>query len=204
VGTEPKDLLRDAQAANAGEATGRFATYASKDTQKDPLAELKQVSTDSQVDRSAEQARLAVGQEHGRQVAQQASSVAAGGGQLTATGENGQVVDHDVAVKKDLKRSREENFGEGGPELKRVVFKWTGETSAAAAVWGIEDRPKTNFKCVLTLKGANVFEGLREMLDFGLISTPLPDYLKNAPSIGKSTIIVKDGAIIANNDRIAE
>jgi hypothetical protein len=189
------DLLHAAHAADAGEATGRFAHIASNDAQQDPLSELHQVSTASVVDRTSEQTRLQTSAQHGRNVGQEAAAQSEGAALAMST-ETGVVVDHAAADKEERKRQRDETFGEGGPQWKKVRFKWSGTTTAAADSWGVTGDRAIKFKCTMSFHGKNVFEGLREMMELSIIKAPLPGYLIDAPMLGTSTITVQDGAIV--------
>ena len=65
-----------------------------------------------------------------------------------------------------------------------------------------DDLPKTKFKCGIVMQGTNVFEGLRAMIDAGLTRGPLPDFVRDAPLSGSSTITVNDGSF-ADTDSFA-
>lgn len=65
-----------------------------------------------------------------------------------------------------------------------------------------EHLPKTKFKCGVVMQGTNIFEGLRAMLDAGLAKAPLPDFVRDAPMSGSSTITVNDGSF-AETDSFA-
>jgi hypothetical protein len=56
-----------------------------------------------------------------------------------------------------------------------------------------EDLPKTKFKCGVVMQGADIFGGLRAMMDAGLAKAPLPDFVRDAPMSGSSTITVNNG-----------
>lgn len=196
------DLLHAAQAAEMGSVTGRFATFASNDTNQDPLTEMHQVATGSVVSRTKEQNRLATSAAHGRSVAQAAARAPSGTAVTVVTG-GGTVLDHAAADKLLYKRSRGIHFGEGGPRFKKVKFEWSGTTKAVTKSWDAKGAPKMKFKCALTVSGANVYEGLREMLVLGICHTPLPDFIRDAPNLGTSTIKVRDGAVVAAEDSFA-
>ena len=198
-GTEPMDLLEAARAADTGEATGRFAHIASTDAQCDPLTELHQVATASLVDRSSEQARLQTSGLHGRSVGQDATEAAQSqGAALTMSTESGIVIDHEATRKEESLRLRRSTFGEGGPQRKKVRFKWTGTTAATSEAWGISGGKAAQSKCTISFHGADVFEGLREMLQLGIVHVPLPAYMHDATMVGTSTIIVRNGAVVAD------
>lgn len=134
-GAEPQELLNNARAAQSGVAVGRFASYAAEPV-VDPLTELHMASTSSLLDRSAEQKRLKIGAQHGRSVAQLSKSVPAPAA-LVATNKSGMLVDHSASAKIGRKRARDGQLGREGdcPQLQRLCWKWTGETSAASACW---------------------------------------------------------------------
>jgi hypothetical protein len=190
------DLLQAAHAADTGEATGRFAHLASNDAHLDPLTELQQVSTMSVVDRTSEQARLRTSAQHGRNVGQEAVAAARiTGAALAMASDAGVVIDHEATSKQKRLRLREMTFGEGGAQLKKVRFKWEGETTAWSEVWGDSSQQAQPTKCTVSFRGNNVFEGLRE-LQLGAFQAPLPGYMYDALTVGTSTITVRNGAIV--------
>lgn len=132
--TKPQKLLETARAAQAGQAVGRFAKYA-RESVGDPLTEMHTASTASLVDRSADQRRLEVAARHGRSMAQLSKNEA-----LVAANAGGMLVDHSAVAKNGRKRARDDQLGQAGdcPQLQRLCWKWTGETSAASACW-LED-----------------------------------------------------------------
>ena len=193
------DLLEAARAADTGEATGRFAHIASTDAQCDPLTELQQVATTSLVDRASEQVRLQTSALHGRSVGQDAIDAAQSqGAALTMSTETGVAIDHEANHKEERVRLRRSTFGEGGPQMKKVRFKWTGTTAATSEAWGISGGKAAQSKCTISFQGVDVFEGLREMLQFGIVHVPLPAYMHDAPMVGSSTIVVRNGALVAD------
>ena len=196
-GTEPMDLLQAAHATDTGEATGRFAHIASNDAHLDPLMELQQVSTTSVIDRTSEQARLLTSAQHGRNVGQEAVAAAQlKGAALTMSSDAGVVIDHDAASRQKRLQLRGMTFGEGGPQLKKLRFKWEGETSACSDVWGVSGAlAPPLMKCTISFRGNNVFEGLRE-LQLAYSPTSLPEYMYDAVTVGASTIAVRNGAIV--------
>lgn len=194
-GTEPMDLLQAAHAADTGEATGRFAHLASNDAHLDPLTELQQVSTMSVVDRTAEQARLRTSAQHGRNVGQEAAAAARiEGAALAMSSDAGAVIDHDASIKEKRLQLRGMTLGEGGAQLKKVRFKWEGETTACSEVWDVSG-PAQPTKCTISFRGNDVFEGLRE-LQLESLQAPLPAYMFDALTVGTSTINVRNGAIV--------
>jgi hypothetical protein len=52
------------------------------------------------------------------------------------------------------------------------------------------------------MQGIDVFGGLRAMMVAGLANAPLPDFVRDAPMSGSSTIIVNDGSF-AETDSFA-
>lgn len=203
-GTDPQELLQSAFVAQTGQAVGRFAKFAAEDI-ADPLVEMQKASTASMLDRSQEQARLARGAQHGREMAQTAAAVDKNmDAALVAANSNGVLIDPSAATKRSRKRARDQDLGNAGdcPRLERMSWKWTGETTAAAACW-LEDGatqgelPATKFKCGLVLEGTNVMDGLREMVAAGWAKAPLPDFMRNAPTLGSSTVTVDHGAFAA-------
>jgi len=201
-GTEPWDLLKEVEVAETGQATGRFAAFVTNDTQQDPLTELQTISTGAVIDRSREQSRLNISSDHGRYAAQIERTIAYKyeGASLTSAAASGVVVNHSCADQKIRYKSRVEAFGEGGPLRKKLRFQWSGETSAPSTYFKCEES-KTKFKCVVMLKGGNVFEGLRELVDLGVMKAPIKDFLKDSSSVGPSTIRVHNGTTMMVNGR---
>jgi hypothetical protein len=212
-GEEPLELLQAARATRSGQAVGRFVKFAFTDTVSDPLLEMNKVSTASMLDRTKEQERLLLGAQHGRALAQTAAHVERrDGAALTAANANGLVVNSSAVLQNDRKRARDSELGKEGdcPRLEKVCWKWTGDTTAAAAAWLSDDEemqekdsPKTKFKCALTLEGTDVMEGLRQMMAKGYAKAPLPDFVRNAPTAGSSTIVVSDNAFVAKKNSFA-
>lgn len=66
----------------------------------------------------------------------------------------------------------------------------------------MEDLPKTKFKCGVVMQGTNIFKGLQAMMDAGLADAPLPDFVRDAPTLGTATIRVENGKI-AGSDSFA-
>jgi hypothetical protein len=206
-GTEPDELLASAHAAREGQAVGRFAHYASEEV-ADPLSELHVASTSSLLDRTSEQKRLMIGAQHDRSIAHVAKSVQAPA-ELIAVNKRGMLVDHSALTKLGRKRARKDQIGQEGDctRLERLCWKWTGETTAASACWlqddePTEDLPKTKFKCGVVMQGTNIVEGLRAMMDSGLAEAPLPDFVRDVPSLGRGTIVVVNGSF-AGSDTFA-
>jgi len=199
-GTEPTELLKEAEATETGRATGRFAAFAANDTQHDPLSELQTISTGAVVDRSSEQMRLTNSSDLGRKTAQIGSNIASNyeGASLTSAATKGVVVNHSAADQERRNESRTEAFGEGGLVRKKLRFQWSGETSAPSVYFKSEES-KAKLKCVVTLKGANVFEGLRELVDLGIMKAPIKDFLKDSASAASSTIRVQNGTIMTRS-----
>lgn len=229
-GTEPLDLLRAARAATEGEAVGRYALMAEKD-QSNPVADLHAASTTNLLGPSAnnklEIARVAVGRAHpgNLEVATMAAKIATysnGTVALVAANHSGTNlwVDHTVKQQQSRKRARGEALGgaQDCPSLQRMCWKWAGKTTAASACWldsdntnskssgntPIEKLPTTDFKCAVVMKGENVIQGLQALMDAGLMEGPLPDFLRDAPSLGSTTIRVNHGSFAAADTRFEE
>jgi hypothetical protein len=64
-----------------------------------------------------------------------------------------------------------------------MTWKWTGMTHAASACWDtIADQPM-QFKCGIGMEGSDIMNGLRQMMDLGLIEgEALPDFVRDATS----------------------
>jgi len=196
-GTEPLELLKEAQAAEAGSATGRFATFTFNDTEQDPLSELKAVSYGNVIDCSSEQAILDISSRQGRHAARVANAtiIHYKDALLKSVAISGAMVDLSTVEHKRRQKLTSEVFGERGPVQKKMRFQWSGETSAPGANFEIHNS-KTKFKCAVTLKGINVVQGLRELVNFGMIKEPVKDCLRDAQSVGSSNIRVHNGAIL--------
>lgn len=190
------DLLQAAHAADTGEATGRFAHMATNDAHLDPLTELQQVSAASLVDRTSDKARLLTSAKHGRNVGQESAAAAnMKGAALAMSSDAGVVIDHDAAMKRKRVLERGMTFGEGGPQIKKLRIKWQGETAAFSEAWGIFGTEGCLSKCTVSFRGNNVFEGLRE-LQRESSETVLPQYMYDALTVGTSTIVVRNGALV--------
>ena len=216
-GTEPHELLRSARSVATGEAVGRFAHMAASD-QSNPISDLHNAATanllETKTDSDAN--RLTLGARHAgnaqvAKVAEHVTAASEGGAALVATDQTGTNVwiDHALEQKQSRKRTREEALGRSRdcPSLQRVCWKWSGETAAASACWADDAKenessstttknfPKTKFKCAVVMQGENVLEGLQALVDAGLMEAPLPDFIKNAPSMG-GTIRVENGSFV--------
>lgn len=221
-GTEPLDLLRAARAASEGEAVGRFALMAEKD-QSNPIADLHAASTGNLLanTNTCETTRVKAGTSlpGNPEVARAAATIAMqsrGTAALAGANRLGDNlwVDHTVKQQQSRKRAREQALGrpQDCPSLQRMCWKWAGKTTAAAACWLEEedecrDRggdksmaeksaglPTTDFKCAVVMKGENVMQGLQALMDAGLVEGPLPDFLRDAPSLGTNVIRVNHGS----------
>lgn len=225
-GTEPLDLLRAARAATEGEAVGRFALMAEKD-QSNPIADLHTAATANLLgpanSNASETTRVHVGSVHpsNPEVAKAAATIAResqGAAALAGANRSGDNlwVDHTVKQGQSRKRAREDALGrpQDCPSLQRMCWKWAGKTSAAAACWLDDDDvdanidqdksttefvglPTTDFKCAVVMKGENVMQGLQALMDAGLVEGPLPDFIRDAPSMGTNVIRVNYGSFAA-------
>jgi len=52
------------------------------------------------------------------------------------------------------------------------------------------------------MQGTNIVAGLRAMMDAGLAEAPLPDFVRDAPTLGATTITVENGSC-AGSDSFA-
>lgn len=155
-----------------------------------------------------------LGMSQAAQVAAHVSAESRGRATAVASNRSGTSVwlDHSVKQKQSRKRSREEALGRNKdcPTLQRVCWKWAGETTAASACWLVsetdgcskasstEGLPKTEFKCAVVMQGEDVLQGLQALIDAGLAEAPLPDFLRNAPSMG-GTIRVDHGSYVSSD-----
>lgn len=119
---------------------------------------------------------------------------------MVSANTEGVVVNHSAVDRKRRQESRTEAFGEGGLARKKLRFRWSGETSAPSVCFNTK-QSTTKLKCVVTLKGANVFEGLRELVDLGIMKAPIKDFLKDSASMGLSTVRVQNGTIMTESGR---
>jgi hypothetical protein len=119
---------------------------------------------------------------------------------MTLVGPGGAILDYTAAANTKRKRSQGSYIGEGGPQFKKVRFKWSGMSDAATRSWDLSvgKKKEIKLKCSVAFSGEDVFEGLRELYGLGLIQKPIPEYLTEAPNQGTSTITVQDGAIVAD------
>jgi hypothetical protein len=209
-GTEPFELIRSAKAIEAADAVGRHAHDAATGESSDPIADLQRATTGSLVDRNHQQDRLQTWAKHGRVIAQMASKVATqtnGQACLTAVNRAGVCVEHSAQEQSNRKRSRFTELGEKGdcPRRQCIRWDWKGLTSAPQTCWhdapldNKDDLPKTLFKCRIVLKGPDVFTGLQDLMDAGLMKGPLPHYIRDAPMLG-GKITVDHGAVTKSSD----
>jgi hypothetical protein len=212
AGTEPYELLKEARVLESRNAAGRFLSYAAEGESQDPISELQTAATSSLLSRQNEQTRLQVGAKRGRHLANLSAQVAIesnGQSSLVAANQAGALVDHSARETQLRKRHRDDAFGrtEDCPIRQHVRWDWKGKTSAAAACLledidaqdEANDLPQHTFKCRVVLQGSDVFQGMRSLVEAGLMEGPLPDYVKDAPRM-RSTIIVDHGAIVAGKD----
>ena len=212
AGTEPYELLKEARVLESRNAAGRFVSYAAEGESQDPISELQMAATSSLLNRQNEKTRLQVGAKRGRHLANLSAQVATesnGQSSLVAANQAGTLVDHSVRETQLRKRLRDDGFGhtEDCPIRQHVRWDWKGKTSAAAACVlddttaqdEASDLPQHTFKCRVVLQGSDVFQGMRALVEAGLMEGPLPDYVRDAPRLG-STIIVDHGAIVAGKD----
>jgi len=205
--------LRAARAAAEGEAVGRYALMAEKD-QSNPIADLHTATTANLIGcaNPSQSKRIEVGTAlpGNSNVAWAAAEIATeSNGTAALLGANRSAknlwVDHTVQQQYSRKRARQEALGRAQdcPSLQRLCWKWTGKTTAASACWEkgninvLEEQkkwPATDFKCAVTMKGENVLQGLQALMEAGLVEGPLPDFIRDAPAMGSSTIRVNNGS----------
>ena len=193
--------------------------------QSNPIADLHTAATANLLgpanDNASETTRVQVGsaQPGNPEVAQAAATIASesqGAAALAGANRSGNNlwVDHAVKQKQSRKRAREDALGrpQDCPSSQRICWKWAGKTTAAAACWLDDDDnsnqdksteekiaglPTTDFKCAVVMKGENVMQGLQALMDAGLVEGPLPDFLRDAPSVGTNVIRVHYGSFAA-------
>jgi hypothetical protein len=212
AGTEPYELLKEARVVESRNAAGRFVSYAAEGQSQDPISELQTAATSSLLSRQNEKTRLQVGAKRGRHLANLSAQVAtesSGQSSLVAANQAGTLVDHFARETQLRKRHRDDAFGrtEDCPIRQHVRWDWKGKTAAAAACV-LEDSdaqdeaidlPQHTFKCRVVLQGSDVFQGMRSLVEAGLMEAPLPDYVRDAPRMG-GTILVDHGVIVAGKE----
>jgi len=212
-GPDPCELLKAAQAIEAQQAVGRFATYAANGKAVDPITDLHHAATSSLLQKSSKETkRLAVAKQHGRKIAAVSSRIAAQPESPLVIASNASgshtLVDHSSLVNDSRKRARDQDFGLEGdlPVRTCVRWDWKGETTAAAkACFPDKDDaelPKHKFKCRVVMQGSDVFAGMRALMEAGIMTGPLPHYIKDAASLGEGgTIVVDNGAVRTRLDK---
>lgn len=73
----------------------------------------------------------------------------------------------------------------GGLTLDSLSKYYVGAAAVAAEV-------ATAFKCSVTLRGANVADGLRALIDAGFAKSPMPAFVRDAPTKGSMTLTVDE------------
>lgn len=216
-GTDPHELLQSAQAVEARNAVGRFASYATAGSSSGPISELHAAATSSLLDRQQEKQRLQVGAMHGRKLANLSTLVdLKGQALLMASNETGTrtILDRSFLEHRARKRARDDEFGSSEKDLPVrtcVRWDWKGATTAAAACWQQQGNdnsssptslPAHKFKCRVTMQGKDVFNGMRVLMESGFMKSPLPHYIKDAASLGEGGIITVDhGAVRTRVDK---
>ena len=171
----PLELLKMAQSIQHGQATGRFAQYASAGKSLDPISDLHNAASGSLLSRASEEERMKLVVEHGPSLARRVSRWNRGETNLVACGKNYDVVEH------GKKRKAGEVFGENLPTRTHLRWDWSG------ALFDDQD-----FTAQISLRGSDIFEGMKAMIDAGLLSTDLPAYVKDAPFLVEPISVVNN------------
>jgi hypothetical protein len=192
-GTEPLDLLRTANAIEASDAVGRYASYASQGKTTDPIIELQQAANENLLFRTDATSAVLDGKSdrHTSRIARNVSQQSRQATELVTVNGYSVCLDQNASEKKSRKRMRIEEFGQDGdcPIRQSVKWDWKGSTDAAA-VWGTANETKNEtFKCRLSLKGFDVFAGMQTLLDAGILEGPLPHYMRDAPMLGGRIVV---------------
>jgi hypothetical protein len=161
-GSDPLALVADALAMESRSAVGRLA-YAARQNSNCPISELHAAATSSMLSLEAKS--------------------------ITKNYE-----DETLSEKKCRTAKRScEVFGETGDLPKRTCMRWDWKGSATSLNTHSENSttnaPSHAFACRLTVRGSNVLEGLRELVEGGYTKNPLPSYVQNAASLGEGGII---------------
>ena len=195
-GTQPFELLRAAKVIEAGDALGRYASYAAAGAASDPIVDLQNAATTNLLaTRDKEESLLQMSDEMtavASQVAQQTDKSA----RVLAANNLGLCIDHS-------RNKRSGEFGDDGdcPRRRCVRWDWKGLTSAPAAGWlgdkgqQLDDLPKEIFKCRIVMKGSDVFGGIKALMENGLVQAPLPHYVQDAPLLGDKICVDRDACV---------
>lgn len=172
-GPNPRDVLLSAKAAHGNVAVARLAAFADSQA-TNPVAELESTATADFADAGSEASAQHV------------------------AGDVESLVKHypsdDITARK---RYADDYFGNHCPQRKRVRWECKGNTTAASASWldspeESKKLPMGKFKCRIVMQGSNVFAGIHAMVEAGLMETPLPSQVRDAPRLG-GTICVELG-----------
>jgi hypothetical protein len=138
------------------------------------------------------------------------------------------IVNHSKLQKDKCFVSQKNELGNIGdcPRRSRVSWKWMGEFDMASfsmyqAVNSHrhhqqqqqqqqehEVMPKSSvtrhtidFSCGITFEGQNVFQGLQALIAMGYTQSPLPDFVRDAPTIGLNVIEVHHGRLVSSKPK---
>eukprot|EP00592_Proboscia_alata_P000805 CAMPEP_0194367640 /NCGR_PEP_ID=MMETSP0174-20130528/15763_1 /TAXON_ID=216777 /ORGANISM="Proboscia alata, Strain PI-D3" /LENGTH=642 /DNA_ID=CAMNT_0039143521 /DNA_START=151 /DNA_END=2079 /DNA_ORIENTATION=- len=137
---------------------------------------------------------------------------------LVACNSAGLIVDHDAEAKQQLKTIAKSILGTTNSSdtcPRRILWKWSGYTNAPFDCCKINDNDDHNdfsdddddddhdaeknkrqpiqFKCGVTMEGKNIFEGIRALIENGMLAegkTDVPDFVRDAPlTAGTSGVV---------------
>jgi hypothetical protein len=137
------------------------------------------------------------------------------------------IVNHSKLQKDKCFLSQKKELGNIGdcPRRSRVSWKWIGEFDMASfsRYQAIKTHHRRNeqqqqeheemqkplatrhtidFSCGITLEGQNVFQGLQALIAMGYTQSPLPDFVRDAPTIGFDVIEVHNGRLVSSRPKI--
>lgn len=133
------------------------------------------------------------------------------------------IVNHSKLEKDKCFLSQQNELGNIGdcPRRSRVSWKWIGEFDVSSlprdqAVTShrpkqqeqqqeyeamekpLHSRHTIDFSCGITFEGQNVFQGIQALIAMGYTRSPLPDFIRDAPTIGFDVIEVHHGRLVSS------
>lgn len=185
---------------------GRFAKYAADASASNPVTELEAASTGNPtLPHKAQRKRKKVGTSMTHLHDQIQASIG-GDSAVVAACRAGFVVDHSMGKRRARKQQRYNEMGrpEDNPIRTSVQWDWKGYTNAIATADTVDEVDESGqgsfkFKYRLSFHGADVFAGMGTMIEAGMFRTPLPDFVRDAASLGPK-IRVEYGAVVRDDD----
>ena len=181
-GNDPKSLLESASSMDSLRAAGRFVHAAAP---SNPLMELQKTATCNLLARHDDIA--------GQPQLHLRSRVVSKAAPMKTTAKAASIIDHDASRHAAAKRTRDFVFGRTPPVRSCVKWDMLEKRSLYDDSVFAPNRKRVRY----TIKGPNVFEGMKALIDAGLmeVDEPLPDYIRDATHLG-SIIKVLNGAIV--------